>query len=93
MVKGVSRRVILVRSPDPKLFEQAIFIVREEAAGLGVSAEEVLAEARRVAGGYAKGQSAWGRLRKRLWPLVCAALGAAAVGAAWFLSTAGMLPM
>lgn len=93
MVKGVSRRVILVRSPDPKLFEQAIFIVREEATGLGVSSEEVLAEARRVAGGYTRSQSAWGKLRKRLWPLFCAVVGAAAVGAAWFLSAAGMLPL
>ena len=31
MVKGTSRRVIVVDSPDPKLFEQAIFIVRNDA--------------------------------------------------------------
>ena len=31
MVKGISRQVIVVRSPDPKLFEQAIFILREDA--------------------------------------------------------------
>ena len=28
MVKGVTRQVVVVRSPDPELFEQAIFIVR-----------------------------------------------------------------
>ena len=28
MVKGVSRRVIVVKSPDPRLFEQAIFLLR-----------------------------------------------------------------
>ena len=33
MVKGISRQVIVVRSPDPKLFEQAIFILREDALG------------------------------------------------------------
>ena len=33
MVKGISRQVIVVRSPDQKLFEQAIFILREEALG------------------------------------------------------------
>ena len=27
MVKGISRQVIVVHSPDPKLFEQAIFIL------------------------------------------------------------------
>ena len=31
MVKGISRLVIVVRSPDPKLFEQAIIILREDA--------------------------------------------------------------
>ena len=31
MVKGISRRVIVVKSPDPRLFEEAIFIVKEEA--------------------------------------------------------------
>ena len=32
MVKGLSRRVIVVDSPDPHIFEQAIFIVRNDAA-------------------------------------------------------------
>ena len=55
MVKGVSRRVIVVKSPDPRLFEEAIFIVKEEAfCGRGVSAEQVLQEARSVAKGYVK---------------------------------------
>ena len=50
MVKGVARRVIVVKSPDPKLFEQAIFIVKEDAlVGDGVSADQVLAEAQQVA--------------------------------------------
>ena len=29
MVKGISKQVILLRHPDTKLFEQAIFILRE----------------------------------------------------------------
>ena len=33
MVKGVSRQVVVVRSPDQKLYEQAIFILREDAHG------------------------------------------------------------
>ena len=42
MVKGITRQVILVKSPDPKLFEEAIFIVKEEAlAREGVSADQV----------------------------------------------------
>ena len=48
MVKGITRQVILVRSPDPKLFEEAIFIVKEEAlAREGVSADQVLRQASR----------------------------------------------
>ena len=43
MVKGVTRQVILVKSPDPRLFEQAIFIVKEEALNRpGVSQEQVI---------------------------------------------------
>lgn len=50
MVQGVSRQVIVVRSPDPRFFEQAIFIVKEDAFKKGVTADEVLQEARRAAG-------------------------------------------
>ena len=45
MVQGVSRQVIVVRTPDPRFFEQAIFIVKEDAFKKGVTAEEVLQEA------------------------------------------------
>lgn len=31
MVKGINRQVIVVRSPDPSLFEQAIFLLRPDA--------------------------------------------------------------
>ena len=34
MVKGISKQVIVVHSPEPKLFEQAIFILKEDAQGL-----------------------------------------------------------
>ena len=47
MVKGVSRQVIVVKSPDPKLFEQAIFILRADAEG--ISDEALLKEARLAA--------------------------------------------
>ena len=48
MVKGVTRQVIVVKSPDPKLFEQAIFIMREDAFVEGVSADQVIQEAQPV---------------------------------------------
>ena len=46
MVKGISRQVIVVDAPDPKLFEQAIFILREES--VGVTDEALLKEASRL---------------------------------------------
>ncbi len=45
MVKGISRQVIVVHAPEPKLFEQAIFILKEDAAQAGVTDEALLKEA------------------------------------------------
>lgn len=46
MVKGISRQVIVVHSPDPKLFEQAIFILKD--GQHGVTDEALLKEAKRL---------------------------------------------
>ena len=54
MVKGTSRRVIVVESPDPNLFEQAIFIVKNDVfTREGVTQQQVLGEACRIATKYA----------------------------------------
>ena len=45
MVKGISRQVIVVHAPDPKLFEQAIFILKDD-VGEGITDEALLKEAR-----------------------------------------------
>ena len=47
MVKGVSKQVIVVQSPDKELFDQAIFILRDEAVGKGITDEMLLKEARK----------------------------------------------
>ena len=52
MVKGVSRRVIVVDSPDPQVFEQAIFILSGD--GAGVSQQQLVDQAVRVARSYAR---------------------------------------
>ena len=56
MVKGLSRRVIVVDSPDPHIFEQAIFIVRNDAAvgSGGVTSQQVVDQAIRIAKDYAR---------------------------------------
>ena len=52
MVKGTSRRIIVVKSPDPEVFDEAIFVVKEEfLRSPGVSQDQLLSDARRAAAG------------------------------------------
>ena len=84
MVKGISRRVVVVDSPDQRFFEQAIFIVRNDAAGEGVTAHDLVEEARRVARNYASGEhSRLNRVWRELSPVVYTLMGAAAIGLIW----------
>lgn len=77
MVKGTSRQVIVVKSPDRKLFEQAIFILREDAEG--VSDEMLLQEA----------QLAAQQASRRLVPhrAVWAFGGAVVTGLVWLMTS------
>lgn len=83
MVKGISRRVVVVDSPDQRFFEQAIFIVRNDAAGEGVTSRELVEEARRVAHSYVAGGSRFGRAWRALNPVAYALMGAGAIGLIW----------
>lgn len=85
MVKGVSRRVIIVKAPDPRLFEQAIFIVKEDAAAEGVTAEQVVAEAQRVADGYVRRNSSPSKGLPRIPGGAFLAAGAGLASAIWAL--------
>lgn len=86
MVKGVTRQVILVRSPDPRLFEQAIFIVKEEALQRpGASQEQVIQEARAAANDYLKRSRAWNERERGLTGWLWAVLGAASASLVWLL--------
>ena len=86
MVKGISRRVVVVDSPDQRFFEQAIFIVRNDAGGEGVTARELVEEARRVARGYTGG-SRLSRAWRELNPLVYTLIGAGSIGPVWLIVT------
>ena len=79
MVKGISRQVIVVQSPDPKLFEQAIFILRD--GQQGITDEVLLKEANRL---IAKHHNR----RNRLYTFgpVWAAAGALATGIVWLIT-------
>ena len=86
VVQGVSRQVIVVKSPDPRFFEQAIFIVKEDAFGKGAPAEAVLQEARRAADGYLKRSSGWRRTWRKIPAPVYAAGGALGATLCWLLA-------
>lgn len=82
MVKGISRQVILVRSPDPKLFEQAIFILKEDALRDGITDDLLLKEARRAVREPEQG----GKRHFYLYGAFWAAVGALLMGIAWLLT-------
>ena len=84
MVKGISRRVIVVDSPDPQIFEQAIFILRTD--GGGVSSQQLVDQDVRIAKNYARCQGL-PRRRVRVPGWLWAAIGAAAIGLTWLLCT------
>ncbi len=83
MVKGISRQVIVVHSPDPKLFEQAIFILKDDAVGQeGVTDEALLREAKRLICNHSSGKRPKYSVRGPIWALG----GALITGIVWVIS-------
>ncbi|MBQ3548912.1 MAG: hypothetical protein IJA33_03425 [Oscillospiraceae bacterium] len=84
VVKGVSRRVIVVESPDPNLFEQAIFILRSDG---GVTQQQLVDQAEAVAKRYARTHGLRTVRRFQMTPPLWVALGSAVVGAIWAVAS------
>ena len=83
MVKGISRQVIVVQAPEPKLFEQAIFILKDDAVGEGVTDEALLKEAQQAIRGFDRP----GKKRHfYLYGAVWASGGAMATALIWLLT-------
>lgn len=83
MVKGISRQVIVVHSPDPKLFEQAIFILKDDVVGKeGVTDEALLKEAKRILNTPSERK----RRKLYLYGPVWACGGALVTGLVWLLT-------
>ena len=81
MVKGVSRQVIVVQSPGEELFDQAIFILKDEAVEKGVTDEVLLKEAQQaIRGGQGKKRKLW------LYGPVWACGGAVVTGLLWLMT-------
>lgn len=91
MVKGVSKQAVIIPSPDPRKFEQAIFIVSGEAEhGVG-SADEMLNLASQLASRYTipaaparrpGARHGNARLRRALIPILSFFLGSGATALA-----------
>ena len=75
VVKGTSKRIVVVKSPDPKVFEQAFFIVKEDFMGQNGKVN-ALKEAQKVADNYIKSAVASPRrLLSRMPPVMLFASG------------------
>ena len=83
MVKGISRQVIVVHSPDQKLFDQAIFILKDEAVGKeGITDEMLLKAANKLLSSSPTNK----KIPLISYGAVWACAGALLTGLAWFLT-------
>ena len=83
MVKGISRQVIVVQAPEPEMFEQVIFILKDGAVRPGgVTDDALLKEAKKLI------QPSRPHARRNLFHRVVWTLSGAAVTALLWLVTA-----
>jgi hypothetical protein len=87
LVKGLSRRVIVVDSPDPHIFEQAIFIIRNDALSDGVTSQQVVEQAVHIAKDYARSHGGSKPPRFQMTPLLYALSGGGCIGLIWLLAS------
>lgn len=76
MVKGISKQIILVNGPDTELFEQAIFILKDNAEG--ISDTILLNEAKKIINNPKKHI----KVPRVIW----AGCGAAITGIIWLIT-------
>ena len=83
VVKGISRQVIVVHSPDQKLFDQAIFILKDEAVGKeGVTDEMLLKAANKLLNSSNPNK----KIPLTSYGAVWACAGALLTGLAWLIT-------
>ena len=80
MVKGISRQVIVVQNPDKKLFEQAIFILKDDA--VGITEDALMKEAQQAI----RNPGSDGKQKLRYFGPAWACIGAALTGIVWVLT-------
>ncbi len=86
MVKGITRQVMVVKTPDGGLFEQAIFLLREDSLEKqGITERQILEEARALSGtclDRTRGRKAVRSLPSLAW----SGIGAGATALIWLLT-------
>lgn len=82
MVKGVSKRIVHIKTPPGNTFSEAIFILKEEAVGL--SEDEIIKEAISVA--EKSGGKAGKISRKTATNILFSIFGALIMATLWALS-------
>ena len=87
VVKGTSKRVVVVKNPDSRVFEQAIFIVREDFLNHRErNQNDILREAQQVADHYIKSTVLAPKRRlPHIPPAFLAGFGVLLAGAAWLV--------
>ena len=84
MVKGISRQVLVVHAPEQKLFDQAIFILKDEVVGKeGITDEMLLKSADKLLHSATMGKMPTIMRYGPAW--ACA--GALVTGVAWLLTS------
>lgn len=74
MVKGISRQVIVVHAPEQKMFEQVIFILRDDMQEQGgVSDQELLQQAQKLLGSAQPKRKRYRKLQPVFWSFIGAA--------------------
>ena len=82
MVKGISRQVIVVHSPDQKLFDQAIFILKDDAVKEGITDEMLLKSANKLLNSSPQSK----KIPLRSYGAFWACAGALTTGLVWLLT-------
>lgn len=88
MVKGINKRVVVIRPSNSEIFEEAIFIVRGEALNeKGYTADDLIREACRAADAYMKNGTSKQRRLSKLPPPVFMLAGAAMTAIVWIITS------
>lgn len=85
MVKGIAKRVVMVKSLKRSIFEQAIFVIKDEAYANGkLSADKILSEASGIAERYLSTKKHSSK-QTEFYLILSAVAGGAFVGIIWAL--------